>query len=340
MMSPARATAVLAGVIGLGCGGTTAKVLERIDASTPPGSTLRLDAFLVRSVSTCVVGAPCQARDPSQCFSLADITGPQVSFVSDTIAFYPPADPRIQGAAQSACFRLTLDDAAVTKVGQLMTGLRAQVFQLSGGDINLDIRLHEVASIDAGFSRYYNGLFLEPSTLTTAALPTVNRETDFAYAITGFRDPDTGLVPKMDYCHGTNRFNQGVLGGSMYSWVAMSDSCAQASVYFRAWMIQLYYVLRDLGGLPDLYADNYPPCGQGDPDTTLWFPSINDCTRDPDAPACGQAMCPDTNAYDVHLLTKHWPRGHVFNGNSCSDGRMDRDETAIDSGGICDLIGH
>jgi hypothetical protein len=38
-------------------------------------------------------------------------------------------------------------------------------------------------------------------------------------------------------------------------------------------------------------------------------------------------------------LEKHWPRGRGFDGNWCDDGRMDFDETGVDRGGVCDLIG-
>jgi hypothetical protein len=90
---------------------------------------------------------------------------------------------------------------------------------------------------------------------------------------------------------------------------------------------------------PNLYDRSYPACGQGDPDPTRWFPSVEDCTTDPDFGACGAATCPDRDAFYTHLLARHWRRGEPFNGNHCSDGRMDRNETGVDTGGVCDLIG-
>ena len=335
------AATIAIAAIGAGCNGTSAKILERIDAATPPGSNLRVDVFLVRSVSTCAVGTPCTARDSAQCFYLADDAGiPRISFDADsTLEFVPPGDPRIQTADRVACFRLTLDDALATSARQQMTELRSRVFQASGGDINLDIRWHEVAAIEAGFNRYYTGIFLRPSTLAAVGLSAVSRETDFVYALTGFGDPDTGLQPKMENCSGTNWFNQGVLGASTYTWMAQSDRCARPASYLATWMIQLYLAMRDLGDLADLYGSNYPACGQGDPDPTRWFPWVDDCTADPDAPACGQAGCPDPEAFYAHVLAKHWPRGRAYNANYCNDGRMDFDETGVDSGGVCDLIG-
>jgi hypothetical protein len=45
------------------------------------------------------------------------------------------------------------------------------------------------------------------------------------------------------------------------------------------------------------------------------------------------------DAFYTHLLARHWRRGEPYNGNHCSDGRIDRDETGIDTGGVCDVIG-
>src|SRR4029077_19468160 len=78
----APALLVATGLGAIGCGGTRATVLEAIDAGAPPSANLRVDAFLIRAVSTCAVGSPC-AADAAQCFSLADTTGPRASFAID-----------------------------------------------------------------------------------------------------------------------------------------------------------------------------------------------------------------------------------------------------------------
>ena len=331
--------AVLAVLPAAGCGGTSAKVLERIDGATPPGSTLRFDVFLFRSVSTCAIGNPCTLRDPTQCFYVSDANGLHTAFAPDnTLDFVPTGDARIANAALSSCFRLTMDDAAIASASALTEGLRTRIFQLTGGDVNLDVRLHEVAALDAEFKRFYSGLFLQPNSVGTVALAKVNHETDFVYAITGYKDPD-GVAPKMEFCAGTNWLDLGVVGGSTYTWLAMSDGCARPAIFFSAWLVQLYFGLRDIGGLPDLYGGNYPACGNGDPNPALWFPGPDDCTGDPDAPGCGRSSCPDHEAYNAHVLQQHWPHGRAFNGNYCNDGRQDRDETGTDSGGVCDLIG-
>ncbi len=330
------------GLGAIGCGGTRATVLEAIDAGAPPSANLRVDAFLIRAVSTCAVGSPCTA-DAAQCFSLADTTGPRASFATDGLRFVPPADPLAQPGApgnnQVACFHVTMDDATFAAAQQLLNGLRAQVFQSSGGDVNLDIRIHDVASIDAGFVPFYTGIFLQPSSLAAIGLPVINHETDFTFAITGSGDPATGLSPKMDQCEGSNWPGKGVLGASTYSWLAMSPSCARGDVVLRAWLNQVSLSRRDIGLAGDLYGGSYPACRRGDPDPTLWFPAVDDCTTDPDVATCGQAACPDSAAFYAHILVNHWPRGRGFDGNYCDDGRMDFDETAVDRGGVCDLIG-
>jgi hypothetical protein len=302
---------------------------------------LRVDVFLVRSVASCAVGRACASADPGQCFYLADRAGGRIQFDPATLRFVPPGDPATMAGPgeQVQCFRLTLDDGGVTAVGEAMRTLRTRVFQDSGGDINLDVRLHEVPTIEAGFSPFVLGLFLEPGALAGVAAPMVTRETDFVYAITGGSDPDSGLSPRIESCSGTNSLASDVIGGSAYSWMAISASCGQDSSFLFTWFVQLYFGLRDVMQAPNLYDRSYPACAQGDPDTTRWFPGIDDCTTDPDFVACGAASCVDRDAFYTHLLARHWRRGEPYNGNHCSDGRIDRDETGIDTGGVCDVIG-
>ncbi len=326
---------------GLACTGSSAKILERLDGATSPGSTLRVDVFLVRAVSSCAVGPPCTSPDPDQCFYVAERGGARVQYDPAAVRFVPPGDPAPMagGRDQVQCFRLVLDDAGVAAAGVALGALRTRVFQDSGGDINLDVRLHDVPAIDAGFSVPTRGIFLEPTALAGVALPMVTRETDFVYALTGVSDPDSGLSPRVESCSGTNWLAKGVIGGSAYTWLAISDACGQDASFLFPWIVQLYFGLRDVMQAPNLYDRNYPACGQGDPDTTRWFPYVEDCTTDPDFTACGAATCADRDAFYTHLLARHWKRGEPFNGNHCSDGRMDRDETGIDTGGVCDLIG-
>jgi len=139
-----------------------------------------------------------------------------LSFEPATLRFVPPGDPATSAGAGEhvQCFRMVLDDDGVTALGDATSALRTRVFQDSGADINLDVRLHEVPAIDAGFSAFGSGLFLEPDALAAAALPMVSRETDLVYAVTGSGDPESGLSPRIDSCSGTNWLARGVIGGS------------------------------------------------------------------------------------------------------------------------------
>jgi hypothetical protein len=333
------ATIAVAG--GLACTGSSGKILERLDGGTPPSTNARADVFLIRSVSSCAVGPACTSSDRNQCFYLTDSGGARIQFDAAAVRFIPPGDPAAAGGAgqQVQCFRLVLDDDGVTAVGDATRALRTRVFQDSGGDINLDIRLHEVATLEAGFSAITRGIFLEPEALAGVATAMVTRETDFVFALTGTGDPETGLAPRIDSCSGTNWLARGVIGASAYTWMVNSATCGQAASFVFAWTVQLYFGLRDVMQAEDLYQRDFPACGQGDPDPTRWFPYVEDCTVDPDFAACGASTCPDRDAFYTHMLARHWRRGVPFNGNHCSNGRMDRDETGVDTGGVCDLIG-
>ena len=330
----AAAAALLTGV---GCGGPAAKILERVDGGAPPSSSPRVDIFLLRSVSTCAVGKACTAQDASQCFYVADASGPRTSFATDGLRFVRPGDPATQTSDRVECFKMVLDDATANAARDLLAGLRSSVREASGGAIELDLRFHEVASIEAGFIRFYTSLFLPPAALETVGLPSLSRDTDFVYAVSGFRDPETTLQPKVEYCAGTNWLSQGVLGASPYTWMTMPERCRRPELMMGTFLIQAYFAMRDLARVTT--PRDYPACGRGDPDPRQWFPGPEDCTTDPDAPACGLTNCPDEGEFFAHIVSAHWPRTAPYNGNYCADGRMDYDETGIDSGGVCDLIG-
>jgi hypothetical protein len=343
-MAPARVVVATVGLAlgacgSLGCGGTSAKVLESINPATPPGSNLRLDVLMVRSLSTCAVGNPCTLADASQCYTVSDGAGGRVAFDPSTVQLLATTDARVGTAPQSQCFTLALDDAAVASANDLISGLRTRVFQLTSGDINLDVHTHDLAPVDVSFTSFSAGLFLEPAALESAGLAYVTRDTDFVFAVTGTQDASTGAVQQMSPCSGTNWIDQGPFGGSTFTWVALNDACARSAVFMYAWLAQFYFGLRDVTQPADIAIGSSGACGQGGPDPTRWFPFVSDCTSDPDATTCGAPTCPDSDAFYSHVLSAHWKPGHPFNGNYCNDGRMDYDETGVDTGGRCDLIG-
>lgn len=335
----ARARAIVVALVAAGCGGTSGKVLERVDPTMPPGTNLRMDVLMVRSLSTCAIGNPCRLADTSQCYAVADAAGKGMLFDPGSVELVAPSDARVGTAAQSQCFRLALDDAEVATANDLIAGLRTRIFQLTGGDINLDVRTHDLAPVEAGFVNYSTGAFLQPPPLEAAGLADVNRDTDFVFAITGYHDPDSGILFQKSPCAGTNWLDRGPFGGSTFTWITLSDSCGRSSSFMYHWLAQFYFGLRDVVDFAGVGAGTYPACGRGAADPTSWFPFPDDCTTDPDATTCGASTCADRDAFYSHLLSAHWARGRPFNGNYCADGRMDFDETGVDSGGRCDLIG-
>jgi hypothetical protein len=320
-----------------GCGGTSAKILERVDGAAPAGSHPRADIFMLQSISSCAVGRACTAGEASQCFYVADDAGTRTTFAQDGLRFVRPGDPATQTSDRVECCDLVLDDATATAARDLMNGLRASVFQSSGGNVDLDLRFHEIASLEAGFVHFSGNLFLPPSALEALGLASLDRDTDFVYAVSGFRDPETTLQPRVDFCAGTNWLAQGILGASPYTWLNTAERCRRPNVVMGSFLVQAFFAMRDIAGVTT--PRDYPACGRGDPDPRQWFPGPDDCTTDPDAPACGLTSCPDQAAFFAHVLAAHWPRAAPYNGNYCADGQMDYDETGVDSGGVCDLIG-
>lgn len=317
------------------CGSSSGPVLEQIKKATPPGSNLRVDVFMVRDVQSCAVGDVCRSADLNQCFTLSDAAGPRLAFRPDGLLFVPPESPLVAQAEQSGCFRLTIDDAMRAKIEAAFAELRQQVFDLSAGEINLGIRLHDIGPIDAGFKRWDTGIFLQPAALQEIGLPLVGKDTDFVFSVTGGAEASSGLVPRVDECAGSNWLALGGFGGTAYTWADWE--CATPSQLLWHFLWQSFFAVRDVIRLQDVYRGDYPGCGNTTVDPSRWFPAPNECRFDPDAPTCGDVNC--TSLFVAHVLSMHWPKGSGFVGNHCRNEVMDYDEDAVDSGGTCDLIG-
>lgn len=334
------ALAAISALVLTACQNESEPLFERIERPVPAQFSQRVDVFLVLDVASCAIGRACSSQDPDRCFYLRKAGVDDVLFEPSGLDFVPPGDPRILSAEQSACFRLLLEPAARDVTRQAFADMRALVFSASAGKVDLELRVHELGPITAGFKRWErgSGLFLQPTALETQGLPLATADTDYTFAITGESAPELGSLPKIDPCGGTNWQAQGGFAGAAYTW--LSSSCATTGSFLRwHFMTQSYFAVRDVMGFADLYANNnYPDCNHGVSSTHDWFPLPSDCARDPDAPSCGDGNCSE-DTFAAHLFAAHWPNAPGLIGNHCRNHRADFDETAVDTGGVCDHLG-
>lgn len=338
-----------------GCGETSGSVLELVPESGPdsgrrgpPGSEPRIDVFVVREVAACAVGEDCRQEPDShdgECFEIEEgdrTTG----FRAETVVFLPPNDPYVEAADHVSCFRLIIDDDEMASIQRDFTEtFFNDLFELSNGEIFADIIVHQISPIQGGLVRYEteSGIFLPPRALDMAPR-LASRDTDFTYAVTGARDPYTGAKPRNEHRVGTVQGIERGLAGAGYTW--LSSDFNRDEDLIRAWMHQVRVFLPDVNDFNDYYDDEYfDDCNDPTPDPTKWWPSPNDCDRDPDSPTCGNNDCDDDDAdereFTRHVLTDHWPRKSPYVGNHCRNNREDRhwDEYGIDEGGVCDVLG-
>lgn len=317
------------------CGNTSEPVIERIAPRVPPAFTHRVDVFLVTTVAGCAIGSACAQADAERCFYVRSESGTSY-FEPEGLAFVPVDDPSIESAPQSACFQLDLDAEGQASAAERFGELRSAVFQASQGNVDLDLQLHVVTAVNGDFKSWGSGgIFLQPTSVSAIALPLLTRRSDFTFAVTG-EGSGLGSLPKLDPCAGTNWQQRGGLGGAAYSWV--STSCLATSTLQWHLLYQAAFAMRDVVGLATPEVEAYPECGQATDDPRRWFPRPSDCSNDPDAPSCGDEGC-DAEAFAGHIFAAHWPTGAGLIGNHCRNGQQDYDETAPDTGGVCDALG-
>ncbi|XXF77108.1 hypothetical protein P2318_29245 [Myxococcaceae bacterium GXIMD 01537] len=305
----------------------------------PPTGELRVDVFLLKDISTCVIGNVC-VTEP--CLFLADDSGtPRVRFADDgAFRGVTPDDPAVETAPVVQCLRLRMTDAQVAARRAELERYRDDVALWTNGDLMLDLRFHEMDATPLSLSRFGGGLWVAPWDLRPVGFPLLSTETDFTLVTPGVRDPDTGLHHELGGCGGTFGADLG-LAGAGHSWVpdtegAFSFQCADHGVYTHEWLHQLHFDVHVLSHFDDLYDGNYPACGMGAPDTRLWFPDTHECNRDPDAPFCGAVQCGTNDEVNEHVLRAHWPpRGLRLITNHCRNGIQDYDETGVDIGPNC-----
>ncbi|HEX6277178.1 MAG TPA: hypothetical protein VFZ53_29255 [Polyangiaceae bacterium] len=339
--------ASLAASAAVACGETSGSVLERIPESgsqdsglpTPPDSNLDVDVVIVRNIESCAVGEPCR-DDPDMwgddvCFDFVFDDGSRTSFQASSLDFVAPNDERC--TEQSQRFDLRIDEQTEARTIQAFEELKTRIYQLSNQEILLDLHFHVLPSLASGFISIDNEWrFYLPTSALVSSTSSLSRETDFTFAVTGFRDDERNLEPRIERCAGTIGDLGQSFAGAGYTW--LTTGCNNYHTLVRHWMFQVGVARRDANGFSNVY-DYYPHCGQADADPKRWFPDPNDCSVDPDAPTCDDNHCEGSDdEFVAHVLQAHWP-GPSFVGNRCDNGQEDFDETGVDQGGVCDELG-
>jgi hypothetical protein len=348
---PAFASVSLVAIVVLmACGETTGAVLERVPeqaqadggASLPPDPPLRLDVIVVRELESCAYGEPCRddpdTRGFDDCFEIERDDGTSIGF--DWVDFVPPDDEHCSEDTYAQAFNLVIADDELADVRRAFeVDLQTRVYRLSGEKIWLDVRVHDVPVLSTGGVHIDSewGIFLSSDALAST-IGHLSRETDFTFAVTGSRDPERQVGPRLDNCAGSILDLRDGPAGAPYTW--LTTECLDQDLILRHWLFQAQLALREANpAFANEYTYGYPFCGEADELPSDWFPGPSDCSVDPDAPTCGDNRCDGTgDEYVGHVLTAHWP-GRSFVGNHCSNGRQDFDEFDVDVGGVCDKLG-
>ena len=109
--------------------------------------------------------------------------------------------------------------------------------------------------------------------------------------------------------------------------------------FLHEWLHELDSALEQSTGIPDIYSDGYPSCGNAVDDSYLWFPNPDTCQCDPDYVDCVDTDPPCTGPcssplnFYRHMLKDHYHPRTVIIGNHCRDGMQNFNETGLDCGG-------
>ncbi len=313
------------------------------------GRPRHTDVFILKDISTCVIGDPCPDGTGQGClgmWSAGDQWGDGVAD-NENVRIVKPSDPARYTAPHAFCFHDMLDATEVSALRTQLTTFRNNIYNWSSGDINLALDIHEIGTVEMTMSNWY-GFWAGPWDTYSVAQPYLTRDTDFVLVFQSVYDPHTGWHHGVGGCGGSFGANLGY-GGVGYSAIPVttkgwSYECENSGVIAHEWMHQLDWGLHNLSGYTDIYYQDgevrNPPCGQAAADPYQWFPGSDQFCGDPDLPLCGQDPCgPEPNNPNnvavSHMLQIHWKYGQTLVTNHCQDGAQDFDETGIDTGAEC-----
>ena len=325
-------------------------------------STPHFQIFILTPLSTCLVGNEfasgnvCAGTVCGDCNCTPDDfdpPSPQVGVPPDQID-----DPRYSGYANKICLDISLTSQEIADIEADMRLVRDQVYQWSGGTLDLQLEFNILPAPFSGFTA--PDFVIGPFEIDDELLDNyVSTDTDFVYVVTGYQDYAQGLH-LAGWCGSS--YGEMTIHGATYSYVQYNhESCnsvtiARKTIYeplIHEWMHSLDWALAYVDQMPDVYQDtgpdwttwqhaSWPACGTGIADPLGWFPSVDLCEWDPDWVDCNDVASAGTCAHAgdanggiswyQHVISAHYPRSVHFSGNFCRDGRQDFTETGIDTG--------
>lgn len=294
----------------------------------------KLLVVMFDDVSTCLVGDACV---DTNCVAVMHSDGSIAKQFAATDSFraVKPSDELVTTSASVLCLHLSLAESDRKAILASVADFKASV-----QDASLKAMKPKTASLRTGdgeinLSRYLDGFWIAPWDAAEHIPRGITPATDGVITVVGTLDQAQDIVLPITVCGLTYGADFG-LGGAGYSWIPYSNGyffqCAAPQTFFHEWLHQVDFAYENLMGVPDLYGGVYPACGLGDPDPHRWFPSPDDCSSDPDSPACGGSC---TIEFNSHVLSAHYDFSLQYVGNHCRDGRLDYGEVTVDQGGAC-----
>jgi hypothetical protein len=327
-------------------------------------SIAHFQVFILSPVTTCIVGNEfysgnvCRGEKCGDCNCAIEDFDPPSPITG--IAPEHIDDPAYAGYKYRECFEITLTETEITDIKRDMEVTRDAAFDWSGGSLWLDLEFQVISHTYLGFVApdFVFGPFEVDDELLN---PYVSTETDFVYVVTGGQD-HVRNVQLAGWCG--SAYGELSIHGAGYSYIQYQPGCNSVtidgeSVYeplIHEWVHNLDWALYNIDQIPDLYQfdgpdwttwdhASWPACGTGDANPLAWFPSIDFCEWDPDWMDCNNiasaGICAHAGEVDglpswyEHVISVHYPRDIVFNGNFCTDGVQDWSETGVDSGWPC-----
>lgn len=320
--------------------------------------------FILNPVNTCIVGNDfasgniCRGPNCGDCRCTWDQFDPPAPLVG-----IPPSqvdDPEYAHYEHKVCIEIVLTQYEIDKIIADMNLIRDQVYEWSGGALDLKMEYTILPHNHVGFVApdFVFGPFEVDDELLH---PYITTETDFIYVVTGVYD--RSRRQNLTFACGGSYGEMSIYGAGyaniQYNKICNSVTINDQYVYeplIHEWMHNLDWALYEINQVPDLYQHagpdwakwdhaSWPACGTGDDDPTNWFPSVDLCEWDPDwidcnntasAGACLHAgeVGGEISWYE-HVISVHYPRYLEFIGNYCRDGRQDITETGVDQGWPC-----